>query len=232
MRSIRKYYEGNTSFLVAADCIIFGFKDKELHILLTRRPVEPQKGKWSLMGGFMEENESLEQAAEKVLFRYTQQSGIYMEQVGAYGEVKRDIGGRVVSVAFYALVRLEEFDTTLARKFDARWVNVKKIPKLVFDHNQMVEDALRLLQYKVSMQPIIFNFFESKFTLPSLQDLYEAIYQQPIDKRNFRKKLMAMDILDKMDDKDKISSKRGAHYYIFNEEKYNHMISEGKFYSL
>lgn len=232
MFQLPKYYEGNATFLIAADCIIFGFKDKELHILLTRRPVEPEKGEWSLMGGFMEEQESLEKAAEKVLFRYTQQKGIYMEQVGAYGDVNRDAGGRVVSVAFYALVRLEEFDTSLARKFDARWVNVRNLPKLVFDHNRMVADALTLLRYKVSMQPIIFSFFESRFTLPALQDLYEAIYQTAIDKRNFRKKLAAMDILDKMDDKDKSSSKRGAHYYTFNREKYQKMLSEGKIYSL
>jgi len=110
-----------------------------------------------------------------------------MEQVKAYGDVNRDTGGRVVSVAFYALVRLEEFDTSLARKFDARWVKIQQLPKLVFDHNRMVEDALTLLRYKTSMQPIIFNFFDKKFTLPALQDLYEAIYQTPIDKRNFEK---------------------------------------------
>ncbi|MDD3788896.1 MAG: NUDIX domain-containing protein [Petrimonas sp.] len=226
------FYPDNTTFLVAVDCIIFGFKNKELHILLTRRPVEPLKGEWSLMGGFMEENESLNQAAEKVLYRYTQQKGIYMEQVNAYGEVDRDAGGRVVSVAFYALVRLEEFDTSLARKFDARWVKVQDLPSLIFDHEKMVEDALTLLRFKVSMQPIIFNFFDKKFTLPALQDLYEAIYQMPIDKRNFRKKIAAMEILDKMDDKDKSSSKRGAHYYVFNEHKYQKFTKEGKRYSL
>jgi len=124
-------------------------------------------------------------------------------------------------VAFYALVRLEEFDTSLARKFDARWVKIQQLPKLIFDHNRMVEDALTLLRYKTSMQPIIFNFFDKKFTLPALQDLYEAIYQTPIDKRNFRKKIASMQILDKLNIKDKTSSKRGAHYYAFNEKKYH-----------
>lgn len=226
------YYQGNPTFLVAADCIIFGFKNKELHILLTRRPVSPLLGEWSLMGGFMEENESLNEAAEKVLYRYTQQRGIYMEQVNAYGNVHRDSGGRVVSVAFYALVRLEEFDTSLAKQFDAQWINVGELPPLVFDHNKMVEDALTLLRYKVSMRPIIFKFFDQKFTLPALQDLYEAIYQLPIDKRNFRKKLFAMDILDKLHEKDKSSSKRGAFYYRFNPEKYKQLLRKGKIYSL
>lgn len=226
------FYSGNATFLVAVDCIIFGFKDKELHILLTRRPVEPLKGEWSLMGGFVGENESLNEAAEKALYRYTQQKGIYMEQVKAYGEVNRDIGGRVISVAFYALVCMEEFDTTLAAIYDARWVNIRELPSLVFDHNQMVNDALTLLRYQVSMQPIIFHFFDKKFTLPALQDLYEAIYQMPIDKRNFRKKIASMKILDRQDEKDKSSSKRGAYYYVFNKKKYDAFLREGKRFSL
>lgn len=226
------YYENNTHFLIAVDCIIFGFRKKELHVLLTRRPVEPLKNEWSLMGGFMEENESLTHAAEKVLFRYTQQKNIYMEQVAAYGEVNRDSGGRVISVAFYALVKMENFDTTLARKFDARWINVTELPELVFDHNRMVRDALTLLQYKVSTEPVIFNFFDEKFTLPALQDLYEAIYQIPLDKRNFRKKLGTMDLLDKLELKDKESSKRGAYYYSFSRERYMDLIKAGRRFSM
>ena len=227
-----QYYLNNDTFLVATDCIVFGFKDKELHVLLTRRPVEPLAGEWSLMGGFVAENESLEDAAKKVLFSYTQQKVIYMEQVNAYGKIDRDSGGRVISVAFYALVCLEEFDTSVAMKFDAKWINIKELPELIFDHNQMVEDALTLLRLKASMQPIIFRFFDKKFTLPALQDLYEAIYQKPTDKRNFRKKLASMDILDKMDVKDTESSKRGAFYYIFNEEKYKALLASGKCFSL
>ena len=227
-----QYYKNKSTFLVAADCIIFGFKDKELHVLLTRRPVEPMAGEWSLMGGFVAEEESLEDAAKKVLFDYTQQKGIYMEQVNAYGEVDRDTGGRVISVAFYALVRLEEFDTSLAQSFDARWINIKELPQLVFDHNKMVEDALTLLQFKVSMQPIIFKFFDEKFTLPALQDLYEAIYQRQVDKRNFRKKLSSMDILDKLDIKETESSKRGAFYHRFNKQKYKEFLATGKYFSL
>lgn len=226
------FYSHDTKFLVAVDCIIFGFKDKELHILLTRRPIDPDKGKWSLMGGFMDEDESLDKAAEKVLYRYTRQDGIYMEQVRAYGEVERDTGDRVVSVTYYALVRLEEFDTSLAKAFDAKWVNIRELPKLIFDHNIMVDDALRLLRYKVSLQPIIFEFFDEKFTLPALQDLWEAIYQMPADKRNFRKRIATMNILDKLDTKDKSSSKRGAFYYIFNQEKYRKFIKAGNRFSL
>lgn len=226
------YYQNNVHFLIAVDCIIFGFREKELHVLLTRRPVEPKKNEWSLMGGFMEENESLDQAAEKVLYRYTQQKGIYMEQVGAYGEISRDSGGRVVSVAFYALVQMEKFNTSPAQNFDARWININELPELVFDHNRMVSDALMLLQYKVSKEPLIFKFFDGKFTLPSLQDLYETIYQMPLDKRNFRKKLASMNILDRLEMKDKENSKRGAFFYSFNPGKYELFMKTGKRFSL
>ncbi len=229
---LTNFYSYNEKFLIAVDCIIFGFKDKELHILLTRRPVEPSKGEWSLMGGFMDEGETLDDAAKKVLYRYTRQEGIYMEQVKAYGDVERDLGGRVVSVTYYALVKLEEFDTSLAHEFDAQWVNVRDLPELIFDHNQMVRDALQLLRYKTSSQPIIFEFFGDMFTLPALQDLWEAIYQMPVDKRNFRKKVSSMDILDKLEIKDKSSSKRGAFYYVFNETKYKEYVESGNRFSL
>ncbi|MDD2512071.1 MAG: NUDIX domain-containing protein [Proteiniphilum sp.] len=229
---IPSYYPNNTRFLIAVDCIILGFRNKELHLLLTRRPVEPMKHEWSLMGGFMEENESLNMAAEKILYRYTGQKDIYMEQVGAYGAVDRDTGGRVISVAFYALVPMEQFDTSLAREYDARWMNINELPHLVFDHNQMVQDALTLLRYKVSTEPVIFNFFEERFTLPALQDLYEAIFQMPMDKRNFRKKLTTMNLLDRLEDKDKKSSKRGAYFYLFNPDKYSEFIRTGKRFSL
>jgi ADP-ribose pyrophosphatase YjhB (NUDIX family) len=229
---LQTYYENNDKFLTAVDCIIFGFQDKELNVLLTRRPVEPLKNEWSLMGGFMENGESLDQAAEKILFLYTSHKDIYMEQVGAYGDVDRDSGGRVVSVAYYALVNAENFNTSLAKKYDAKWLSVSKLPKLVFDHNKMVEDAIKLLQYKASNQPIVFKFFDEKFTLTELQDLYEAIYQMQLDKRNFRKKLSNMNLLDKLDEKDKVNSRRGAYYYTFNKERYEKFIEEGNRFSL
>lgn len=155
-----------------------------------------------------------------------------MEQVSAYGDVNRDSGGRVISVAFYALVKTENFNTTLAKRFDAKWIKVKELPKLVFDHNKMIMDALTLLQYKVSSEPVAFNFFDDKFTLPALQELYEAIYQMKLDKRNFRKKLTSMEILDRLQDKDKENSKRGAYYYIYNKHKYNKFLASGKRFSL
>ena len=229
---LQTYYDNNDRFLIAADSIIFGLREKELYLLLTRRPVEPMKNEWSLMGGFMEAGESLSQAAEKVLYRYTGERGLYMEQVGAYGEVDRDCGGRVISVAYFALVQLDKFNILQVEKYDAEWVNIKELPPLLFDHDSMVNDAIKLLRYKVSTEPVAFRFFDEKFTLPALQDLYEAIYQMPLDKRNFRKKLSGMNILERLEEKDKLSSKRGAFYYRFNQEKWEQFLKEGRRFSL
>jgi len=226
------FYQNKDTFLVAVDCIIMGFRDNELHILIARRPFEPLKGGWSLMGGFVNEHESINQAAERVVGEFTGIDDIFMEQVGAYGELNRDVAERVISIAYYALVDIDQFDTSLAGKNDARWVRITQLPELIFDHNKMVKDTINILQRKAAVKPIGFNLFGEQFTLPTLQCLYESIYQETIDKRNFRKKLLTMDILEKLDEKDKSSSKRGAFYYRFNKDKYDQLIQQGLHFSL
>lgn len=226
------FYQNKDTFLVAVDCIIMGFHDNELHILVTRRQMEPLKGGWSLMGGFVNATESIEEAAKRVLIEFTGIDNIFMEQVGAYGELNRDPGERVISVAYCALVNIDEFDTSLAMKYDARWIRITRLPELVFDHNKMVKDTIGILQRKAAVKPIGFNLLGEQFTLPTLQSLYESIYQETIDKRNFRKKLLNMDILEKLEEKDKSSSKKGAFYYRFNKEKYDQLIQQGLHFSL
>lgn len=226
------FYENKDSFLVAVDCIIMGFRDNELHILITRRQIEPLKGGWSLMGGFVNAPESIDEAAKRVVGEFTGIEDIFMEQVGAYGEINRDLADRVISVAYYALVDIEQFDTLLAKKYDARWARITMLPDLIFDHKKMVRDTINILQRKAAIKPIGFNLLGEQFTLPTLQSLYESIYQETIDKRNFRKKLLTMDILEKLDEKDKSSSKRGAFYYQFNKEKYDQLIEQGMHFSL
>lgn len=226
------FYQNKDTFLVAVDSIIMGFRDNELHILIAKRQFEPLKGGWSLMGGFVNESESIDEAAERVVGEFTGIDNIFMEQVGAYGEIHRDLADRVISVAYYALVDIEQFDTSLAAKYDARWVRITQMPELIFDHNKMVKDTVSMLQRKAAVKPIGFNLVGEQFTLPTLQSLYESIYQEPIDKRNFRKKLLNMDFLEKLDEKDKSSSKRGAFYYRFNKEKYDLLIEQGMHFSL
>jgi 8-oxo-dGTP diphosphatase len=226
------FYQNKDTFLVAVDCIIMGFRDNELQILIARRPFEPLKGGWSLMGGFVNTPESINEAAKRVVGEFTGIDNIFMEQVGAYCELNRDLADRVISITYYALVDIEQFDTTLAEKYDARWVRVTQLPELIFDHNKMVKDTINILQRKAAVKPIGFNLLGERFTLPTFQSLYESIYQETIDKRNFRKKLLTMDILEKLDEKDKSSSKRGAFYYRFNKEKYDQLIEQGLHFSL
>lgn len=226
------HYSNKDRFLVAVDCIIIGFRDNELNILIARRPFEPLKGGWSLMGGFVNKEETVQNAAIRVVNEFTGISDVYLEQVGAYGDLERDLGERVISIAYYALVNIENFDKSLTSRFDAKWVKMNNLPELIFDHNKMVRDTLNQLQRRAAIKPIGFNLLNEQFTLPTLQSLYESIYQENIDKRNFRKKLTSMDILEKLDEKDKSSSKKGAYYYRFNKEKYDQLIQQGLHFSL
>lgn len=225
------FYKNKDKFYVAVDCIIIGFRDNDLNILITRRPFEPLIGGWSLMGGFVKDFESINDAAKRVVREFTGIEDIYLEQVGAYGELERDVE-RVISIVYYALVDIDKFDTSLAEKYDARWVKILNLPNLILDHNKMVKDTITLLQRRAAVKPIGFNMLQEQFTLPTLQSLYESIYNETIDKRNFRKKLMAMDILEKLDEKDKSSSKKGAFYYKFKKEKYDQLIQQGLHFSL
>ena len=226
------FYQNRDTHLVAVDCIIMGFRENDLHILIAKRQFEPMKGGWSLMGGFVNNGESINEAAQRVLDELTGIDDVFMEQLGAYGEVERDLGERVVSVAYYALVDMDKFDTSLSIKYDARWVKISLLPELIFDHNKMVKDTINTLQRRAAVKPIGFNLLGEQFTLPILQSLYESIYQETIDKRNFRKKILSMDILEKLDEKDKSASKRGAFYYRFNKDKYDQLIQQGMHFSL
>lgn len=226
------FYRDQEKFYLAVDCIILGFKDGKLYLLVSKRKFKPLEGQDTLMGGFLRSNESLSETVVRVLCEYTGIDNVYMEQVGTYGERDRDTGERVISIAYYALIDLGLFDDELCKKHNARWEELDKVGNLIFDHNQMLDDTVKLLKRRAATQPIGFNLLPEKFTLPQLQLLYEAIYHTPLDKRNFRKKILEMDILEKQDDKDKSSSKRGAFYYKFNMEKYNRLLQRGYFFSV
>lgn len=214
------YYNINPQFYVSVDCIIFGFDKGNLKLLLLKRNFEPAKGSWSLMGGFVQDGESVDDAAKRVLAELTGLENVYMEQVGTFGEVDRDPGERVISVAYYALININEYDRNLVQQHNAHWAEINEIPPLVFDHPQMVKQARIMLQKKASSEPIGFNLLPSLFTLFQLQSLYEAIYGEPLDKRNFRKRVADLNYIEKTDKIDKTGSKRGAALYKFNENAY------------
>jgi ADP-ribose pyrophosphatase YjhB (NUDIX family) len=221
------YYQEHDRHYVAVDCIIFGFDKGQLKILLLKRRFEPAKGNWSLMGGFIRKNESLDEGARRVLFQLTGLSDIYMEQLYCFGDVLRDPGERTISVAYYALIKINENDLKLAEAHDAHWISIENLPPLIFDHDSMVMKALAVLKNKVISKPIGFELLPEKFTLPQLQRLYEAIYQEPLDKRNFRKRILETGLLEKMEEKERDSSKKGAYYYKFNKEKYQFYAEQG-----
>ncbi len=226
------HYSGYDRFNIAVDCIIFGFDNEGLKLLLLKRSFEPAKGKWSLMGGFLKEEESLDDAAARVLENLTGLQNVYMEQLAAFGDVGRDPGDRVISAAYFALINIDDSDRALVEKHNAHWVLFKEVPDLIFDHNAMVIRALKRLRRKAATEPIGFNLLPEKFTLTQLQRMYEAVFQHELDKRNFRKKILQMNVLEKLEEKDKESSKRGAYLYCFNEQKYHDLISEGSTFGI
>ena len=220
-------YKKLDTFLLAVDCIIFGFDGNVLKALFIKRDIEPMAGKWSLMGGFVNNEESVDAAAMRVLTKLTGLRNIFMEQLFCYGEAKRDPGGRVVSIAYFALINIEDHSAELQEEHNAKWFTFDKIPRLVFDHRDMLELARERLRQKVANHPIGFELLPPRFTLPQLQNLYEAIYDVPFDKRNFNRKILGLEILKKLDEKDKLSSRKGAFYYVFDKEKYKKLESEG-----
>ncbi|WP_029902791.1 NUDIX domain-containing protein [Prevotella sp. 10(H)] len=226
------FYREQEKFYLSVDCIILGFKDGKLYLLISKRKFEPLQGHDTLMGGFLRSDESLSETVSRVVHEYTGIQDVFMEQVGTYGEINRDEGERVISIAYYALIDLELFNEELCKIHNARWEELDKVGELIFDHNQMLSDTIEILRKKAATQPLGFNLLPEKFTLPQLQSLYEAIYQTELDKRNFRKKILEMDILEKQEDKDKSSSKRGAFYYKFNKEKYDELLKKGYYFSL
>ena len=215
------FYRENIKFYVAVDCIIFGFKEGKLSLLLLKRKFEPSKGKWSLMGGFIQEGESAEDAAKRVLKELTGLDNIYMEQVGAFSKMKRDPGERVISIAYYTLINVNDYDKHLVENHNAFWADINELPELIFDHKEMVEKARNMMKQRVSNDPIGFNLLSELFTLTQLQNLYEAIYGENIDKRNFRKRVTDMVFIEKTGMIDKSGSKRGARLYKLNNELYH-----------
>jgi 8-oxo-dGTP diphosphatase len=229
-----KIYARYKKHFVAVDSIIFGYDihEKEIKLLLIKRSFNPAKGKWSLAGGFVESGESLDLAACRVLRNLTGLKNIFMKQLYCFGEPDRDPGARVISVAYWALIKIKDINKKVTDRSGARWHSMKQMPKLIFDHQQMVQKALGELQLQIRIKPVGFELLPEKFTLVQLQDLYEAIYRRNIDKRNFRKKILSMDILEKLEEKEKETSKKGAFYYRFIKERYKRFIKNGYYFNL
>ena len=214
------YYVEHSKVLVSVDGIIFGFDDNKLKLLIGRRQMDPGRGEWSLYGGFVGENESLEEAANRVIYELTGLNKLYIRQVGAFGAIDRDTGERVISVAYCALINVKDYNDDLRQQHQLEWVPVNEMPRLYSDHNQMVADAIAQLRRRIKTQPLSFNLLPELFTLTQLQHVFEAVLDETIDKRNFRKRLKDYDFIEKTELIDKLTSKRGAALYRFNQRIY------------
>lgn len=207
----------------SVDCVIFGFEEGVLKILLIERNEEPFKDCWALPGYFVGPHEGLDYAAERILYELTGLRDIYMEQLYTFGDIDRHPEGRVITVAYYAMIRLSGKNelhpiSNYAKK--AFWYPVADLPRLAFDHTKIFEKSLEKIKRKISYQPIAFELLPEKFTLTQLQNVYEAILNKKLDKRNFRKKMLNYGILKELDEKQRGVSYRAATLYKFDRRKY------------
>jgi len=213
---------------VTVDCVVFGLDEEDLKVLLIQRGQEPFKGRWALPGGFVRMEESLEDAARREL---AEEAGVrpgLLEQLYTFGEPGRDPRGRVITVAYFALVKLTDHKVQAATDAsEAAWFSVWDMPKLAFDHAEVVATALQRLKGKVRYQPIGFELLPPKFTLTQLQRLYETILEKELDKRNFRKKILSMELLEELDEVEQDVSHRAARLYRFDHKKYKQLEKAG-----
>ena len=220
---------------VTVDCVVFGFdaQEHDLKVLLIQRAADPFKDHWALPGGFVDMDEEVETAAMRELEEETGMTNVFLEQLYTFGNLNRDPRGRVISVAYYALVT--RADKTILAASDAKnvhWFSVNDLPSLAFDHDKILEMGLQRIRGKVSYQPIGFELLPDKFPLSALQKLYETILEQPLDKRNFRKKILSMGILTELEEFQKDVSHRAARLYRFDKMRYNQMVKDGFYFEL
>ena len=213
---------------LTVDCVVFGLDDEDLKVLLIQRDLPPFEGRWALPGGFVHLDETLEQAARRELSEETGLKKVYLEQLRTIGDVERDPRERVVTVAYYALVKLSDHRVQAATDArEAAWFSIDDLPNLAFDHDTILEMAHARLRGKVRYQPIGFELLPNKFALRHLQHLYEVVLDRPLDKRNFRKKILKMSVLVELDEVETDVAHRAARLYRFDKKKYRRRAKQG-----
>ncbi len=218
---------------LTVDCVVFGLDDEDLKVLLIRRDLEPFAGKWALPGGFVHLDESLEDAARRELSEEAGVKRIFLEQLYTFDDPGRDPRERVVTIAYYALVDIRDHRVRAATDArEAAWFPVAETPTLAFDHGQILAAALARLKGKVRYQPIGFELLPRKFTLSQLQHLYQTIIERPLDKRNFRRRVLAMGFVEETDEIQQDVAHRAARLYRFNERKYRRLVKKGFLFEL
>ncbi|TRX62171.1 NUDIX hydrolase [Fulvivirga sp. M361] len=225
--------ESNKLQELSIDCVIFGFEDHQLKILLYQRAIEPEMDQWALPGGFIKIDEDLDRSASRILKEVTGVNNIYMQQINAFGAVNRYPQKRVITIGFYALINPGNYNIVpgVGAKA-AQWFDIAQIPVLSFDHNEIYLYALNILRKKVRYEPIGFELLPEKFTLTLIQRLYEAVLGIEFDVRNFRKKLLKMNLLIKLPEKQEGVAHRAANLYKFDKKIYNELKGKGFMFDL
>jgi ADP-ribose pyrophosphatase YjhB (NUDIX family) len=219
----------NTIKNASADCVIFGFEDSSLKILIYKRAKNPCKGAWALPGGFLQKGELFEEAARRILKATTGVTDIYLEEVAVFDQLERFPPWRVFTVGYFALIKPGMYKIIFSNldSKEVKWFKIDELPDLAWDHKFIVDTALNKLRSVVLHKPIGLELMPNKFTLPQLQTLYEAVLGKSLDRRNFRKKMTRMDLLVKLDERDPNNKRRAAYLYKFDKNIYNKLITKG-----
>ncbi len=228
MEAKKKYCYDYPRPALTADCVIFGFSENELKILLIERGIVPFKGQWAFPGGFVHMEEDTKTAAIRELYEETGLQNVYMEQLCTVSSPDRDPRGRVVSVVYFALVKPENFKPTAGDDAGkAEWFSISDIPKLAFDHDEILQTAILRLKGKIRYQPVGFELLPEKFIFSQLQAIYETVLEIKLDRRNFRKKIIKSGLITELNEKQTNVAHRAASYFIFNKNKYDELTKEG-----
>lgn len=213
---------------VSVDCVIFGYDENHLHVLLLKSDMPPFEGKYSLVGDLVMPHENLDESAQRVLFQRTGLKEVFLEQVKTFSDVDRHPLGRVITTAYYSLVKLNDdlFKIEVGNS-NLKWKKVSKINDLAFDHNIILENCLMQLRHRLREKPIGFKLLPKKFSLKQLQNLYEKVLDIELDKRNFRRKLKALDLLVDLNENQSDVNHRPAKLYSFDHEKYENKRKKG-----
>ncbi|MEJ2543630.1 MAG: NUDIX domain-containing protein [Calditrichaceae bacterium] len=219
---------------VSTDTVIFGFENNCIEVLLYKRAQNPSKGAWAIPGGFLKQGELIEEAARRILKDTTGVADIYLEEVGVFDQIDRFPSWRVFTIGYFALVNPKRYKLISSSIFtlDADWFTIDELPVLAWDHQNIIDKALDKLRMRVLHKPIGFELLPDKFTLPQLQTLYEIVLDKTFDKRNFRKKIMHMGVLTKLNEKDRKGKKRPADLYKFNKQNYKKLVDQGMIFGI